>query len=120
VDDAQLMDQARTMARQRGNSHDCIVPVSGGKDSHFQVWLLKKKYGMNPLLVTFNHAYNSLAGLRNLERCYDCLWVGGDLPAAGVGAHDSGIRRGRRSAAVLCDNYRHLSKGTARDGAQHL
>lgn len=63
----QILDEARQMARQRGNSHDCIVPVSGGKDSHFQVWLLKKKYGMNPLLVTFNHAYNSLAGLRNLE-----------------------------------------------------
>lgn len=63
----QILDEARQMARQRGNSHDCIVPVSGGKDSHFQVWLLKKKYGMNPLLVTFNHAYNSPAGLRNLE-----------------------------------------------------
>ena len=51
-----ILDEARLMARQRGNSHDCIVPVSGGKDSHFQVWLLKEKYGMNPLLVTFNHA----------------------------------------------------------------
>lgn len=62
-----ILDEAKQMARQRGNSHDCIVPVSGGKDSHFQVWLLKEKYGMNPLLVTFNHAYNSPAGLRNLE-----------------------------------------------------
>lgn len=63
----QILDEARRMARARGNSHDCIVPVSGGKDSHFQVWLLKEKYGMNPLLVTFNHCYNSPAGLRNLE-----------------------------------------------------
>src|SRR3546814_17175501 len=55
------------MARQRGNHHDGIVPVSGGKDSHFQVWILKKKYGMNPLLVTFNHTYNAPAGVRNLE-----------------------------------------------------
>lgn len=62
----QILDEARQMARARGNSHDCIVPVSGGKDSHFQVWMLKKKYGMNPLLVTFNHAYNSPSGLRNL------------------------------------------------------
>ncbi len=61
-----ILDEARQLARTRGNSHDCIVPVSGGKDSHFQVWLLKKKYGMNPLLVTFNHAYNSPSGLRNL------------------------------------------------------
>ena len=63
----QILDEARAMAKQRGNHHDCIVPVSGGKDSHFQVWILKKKYGMNPLLVTFNHTYNAPAGVRNLE-----------------------------------------------------
>jgi N-acetyl sugar amidotransferase len=63
----QILEEARGLARERGNSHDCIVPVSGGKDSHFQVWMLKKKYGMNPLLVTFNHIYNSPAGLRNLS-----------------------------------------------------
>lgn len=63
---AKILEEARRIARQRGNSHDCIVPVSGGKDSHYQVWLLKEKYGMNPLLVTFNHAYNTPAGNRNL------------------------------------------------------
>lgn len=63
----QILSEAKDMAKARGNSHDCIIPVSGGKDSHFQVWLMTKKYGMNPLLVTFNHSYNSPAGLRNLE-----------------------------------------------------
>jgi len=63
----EILDDARKLARARGNSHDCIVPVSGGKDSHFQVWLLKKKYGLNPLMVFFNHAYNSPAGLKNIE-----------------------------------------------------
>ena len=62
----QILEEAKQLAKQRGNSHDCIVPISGGKDSHYQVWLLKKKYDMNPLLVTFNHAYNSPAGNRNL------------------------------------------------------
>ena len=62
----QILEEAKRQAKERGNSHDCIVPVSGGKDSHYQVWLLKKKYGMNPLLVTFNHAYNTPAGNRNL------------------------------------------------------
>lgn len=46
---------------------ECIVPVSGGKDSHFQVWLLKERFGIDPLLVTYNHGYNSGAGDRNLE-----------------------------------------------------
>ncbi|MEX2129066.1 MAG: N-acetyl sugar amidotransferase [Xanthobacteraceae bacterium] len=62
----QILDEARKLRRERGNSHDCIVPVSGGKDSHYQVWLLKKKYGMNPLLVKFNHCFNSPAGNRNM------------------------------------------------------
>lgn len=61
-----ILDEAKRMAMERGNSHDCIIPVSGGKDSHYQVWLLKEKYGMNPLLVTFNHAFNTPAGNRNL------------------------------------------------------
>ncbi len=62
----QILEEAKRMAKKRGNSHDCIVPVSGGKDSHYQVWLLKEKYGMNPLLVTFNHAFNTPSGNRNL------------------------------------------------------
>lgn len=62
----QILDEAKKMAKQRGNSHDCIIPISGGKDSHFQVWLMKEKYGMNPLLVTFNHGWNTEAGLANL------------------------------------------------------
>jgi len=62
-----ILSEAKKMAQERGNYYDCIVPVSGGKDSHFQVYILKERYGMNPLLVTFNHIYNSEAGLRNLE-----------------------------------------------------
>jgi N-acetyl sugar amidotransferase len=62
-----ILSEAKKMARERGNYYDCIIPVSGGKDSHFQVHILKERYGMNPLLVTFNHIYNSEAGLRNLE-----------------------------------------------------
>jgi N-acetyl sugar amidotransferase len=61
-----ILEEAKKFARERGNSHDCVIPVSGGKDSHYQVWLLKKKYGMNPLLVTFNHCFNTPAGNRNL------------------------------------------------------
>ena len=63
----QIIDEAKKLKKTRGNSHDCIIPVSGGKDSHYQVWLLKEKYGLNPLLVTFNHGFNSSSGLRNLE-----------------------------------------------------
>src|SRR4051812_2980784 len=33
-----------------GRNYDCLIPVSGGKDSFYQIHLVKKVYGMNPLL----------------------------------------------------------------------
>ncbi len=53
-------------AKSSGSPHDCLIPVSGGKDSHFQVFQLKK-LGLNPLLLSFNHSYNSPAGNANLR-----------------------------------------------------
>lgn len=49
-----------------GNNYDCIVPVSGARDSYFIVHTLKNVYGMNPLLVTYNKHYNTDVGIRNL------------------------------------------------------
>ena len=39
--------------RKKNGDHDCIVPSSGGKDSSFTAHVLKYKYGMNPLAVTW-------------------------------------------------------------------
>jgi len=53
------------------SSYDCIIPVSGGKDSHFQVQYVKEKLGLNPLLVTYythNYTETGEANLRNISR----------------------------------------------------
>ena len=47
--------------------NNCIVPVSGDKDSYFIVHVVKKILGMNPLLVTYNNHYNTNLGIRNLS-----------------------------------------------------
>lgn len=39
--------------RKNDGSYDCLVPGSGGKDSAFQAHVLKYKYGMHPLTVTW-------------------------------------------------------------------
>jgi len=39
--------------RSRNGHFDCVVPGSGGKDSFYAAHLLKYKYGMNPLTVTW-------------------------------------------------------------------
>lgn len=59
----EILDQYRSID---GKNYDCIIPVSGGKDSHYQTYIMKVVYKMNPLLVTFNHEMNTTRGIRNL------------------------------------------------------
>lgn len=49
-----------------GSNYDCIIPVSGGKDSYFQIHIIKKVYGLNPLLVTYHGNNYTPAGMKNL------------------------------------------------------
>lgn len=71
----EILEEYKRIADERNNEYDCIVGVSGGKDSHYIVYTLVEKYDMNPLLVTYNHGYNSAVGLRNLRnlvRQFNC------------------------------------------------
>lgn len=58
-----------------GNNYDCLVPISGGKDSAFQLHVLIKVYGMKPLAVTFSHNWFSEAGKFNLQNILEKLNV---------------------------------------------
>src|SRR3989344_6017835 len=49
-----------------GRNYDCIVPVSGARDSYFIVHTVVKELGLRPLLVTYNKQYNTERGIRNL------------------------------------------------------
>ncbi len=47
--------------------YDCLIPVSGGKDSTYQAYFMKYVYGMNPLCVCFETTNLSELGQRNLD-----------------------------------------------------
>ena len=47
-------------------NYDCIIPVSGARDSYFIVHIIKNVYKMHPLLVSYNKQYNTKRGIRNL------------------------------------------------------
>lgn len=55
---------------------DCVLPVSGGKDSHAMVYWIKEKMGMNPLLITvgdpFTKTKAGLRNYRNLGETFNC------------------------------------------------
>lgn len=62
---------------KNGNNYDCIIPISGGKDSHFQTYVIKKEFGLNPLLVNFHPNDFTELGRKNIENIknlgVDCI-----------------------------------------------
>ena len=53
--------------RRNDGHYDCLVPGSGGKDSFYQSWMLKYKFGMHPLTVTWApHIYTDW-GWKNFQ-----------------------------------------------------
>lgn len=57
--------------RKNDGSYDCLVPGSGGKDSAYQAHVLKYKYGMNPLTVTWPPILYTDYGLQNWRNWLD-------------------------------------------------
>lgn len=51
-----------------GDGYDCAIAVSGGKDSHFQVHLMKNVMGMNPVLFSVDDNFPmTKAGAHNIK-----------------------------------------------------
>lgn len=53
--------------RSKDGSYDCVVPGSGGKDSVYAAHLLKYKYGMHPLTVTWPPILYTDYGYKNFK-----------------------------------------------------
>jgi len=54
----------------KGKKYDCVLGLSGGRDSTFLLWLCVKKWSLNPLVVHFNDGFdNPAAGENMLKAC---------------------------------------------------
>lgn len=64
--EAELIDLCNKHRKHNGE-YDVIVPCSGGKDGSFVAHMLKYKYGMNPLAVTWAPLEATELGRKNLD-----------------------------------------------------
>jgi N-acetyl sugar amidotransferase len=62
--------------RRKDGYYDCVIPVSGGKDSHFLTYTMKEKMDMNPLLICVADPFTKTAAgknnLYNLGETFGC------------------------------------------------
>ena len=78
--DSRRKDLATILEKYRSKDdsrYDCIIPVSGGKDSHFQVHTIVNEFGLKPLLVNFHPRDLIPLGRKNIENIknigVDCI-----------------------------------------------
>jgi len=56
-----------------GKEYDCAIAVSGGKDSHFQTYIIKEKLKMNPLLISVGNLDWTETGRKNIDNISDAF-----------------------------------------------
>lgn len=61
-----LIDEIEPYRKTSG--YECVIGVSGGKDSYYQVHFVKEKLGLNPLLITYNGNNYLDIGWKNLMK----------------------------------------------------
>jgi N-acetyl sugar amidotransferase len=64
----------RIQSDGRGKAYDCIIGVSGGVDSTYVAWLVKK-LGLRPLAVHLDNGWNSELAVANIEKTLKNLGI---------------------------------------------
>jgi N-acetyl sugar amidotransferase len=97
-------DRLRRLADQirgsNGNGYECIVPVSGGKDSCYQAYMMSKVYGLRTLAVVVVPHLQTVEGIENLNAMVTGLGV--DLVKVAV--RPSTLQKIRRIALLKIGN----------------
>ncbi|MCB0364453.1 MAG: N-acetyl sugar amidotransferase [Bdellovibrionaceae bacterium] len=59
----------------KGKKYDCVVGISGGRDSMFLLYLAAKRWGLRPLAVHFNDGFDNPVGGENMFKAVRRLGV---------------------------------------------
>jgi hypothetical protein len=64
------------ISRLKGRGkYDCLVPLSGGKESSYILWILVQNYNMKPLAFNFSNGFQHPDAIRNIENLVDRLGI---------------------------------------------
>lgn len=69
------VELAKAKAKENNAPYDCVVGLSGGKDSTYIVYQMKQTYGLRVLAVTFQNDFHTEYGRNNIENALQKLNV---------------------------------------------
>ena len=68
-----LIERIRSVKKK--GEYDCVIPVSGGKDSTYVLYYAVKELGLKPLVVTYMSGFRTEIGDENVRNACDALNV---------------------------------------------
>ena len=64
-----------SIKKENSSSYDCLVPVSGGKNSWYQAWMMKEKFGMKVMGCVMSPHLPTTEGIHNLNRMVESVGI---------------------------------------------
>ena len=68
-----ILKIAKNIKKNSNNKYDCLIGISGGVDSSYLAYFVKKELKLNPLVLHVDTGWNSLESTNNIEKIIDSL-----------------------------------------------
>jgi N-acetyl sugar amidotransferase len=69
------LDGIFSFYRSKGPKYDCLVPISGGLDSTYALYVCKAVYGLKTLAFNFNNGFQTPTAKQNIENATEIMEV---------------------------------------------
>lgn len=73
VSKKKIFEIAENIKKNSKNKYDCLIGISGGVDSSYLAYFVKKELKLNPLVLHVDTGWNSLESTNNIEKIIDSL-----------------------------------------------
>ena len=95
------LEIAKQKASQTGSEYDCLIGFSGGKDSTYVAYQLKKHYNMRVLAFTYDNGFSTEYGQNNIINALKKL----DIDHIRISLRDSEFKKYNRSCVKMFGNF---------------
>jgi hypothetical protein len=69
----QALEEIISSIKKKNNKYDCIVPLSGGRDSTFVLYIARKKFDLKVLAVNYDNEFSNEQTVKNMKTACELL-----------------------------------------------
>ncbi|MFH1311751.1 MAG: hypothetical protein ABIJ00_00855 [Candidatus Eisenbacteria bacterium] len=75
VSGEKALEEVAKAAKSKGAAYDCLVPISGGRDSAYVLYAVSRLLGMKPLAVNYDSEFRTPEAVENMKNACATLGV---------------------------------------------